>query len=238
MPSSQPPHQQFIPLQYTPVAADECLRRSRQLFEQLNQRRTVRHFSDRPVAREVVANLIRTASTAPSGAHKQPWTFVAVADPEIKTRIRTAAEEEERLNYEHRMPEEWLEALEPFATDWHKPFLEIAPWLVVVFQQTLELLSSGEKRKNYYVTESVGIAVGMFPAAVHQAGLVALTHTPSPMKFLGEILDRPTSEKPFVLIPIGYPAEGCQVPDLQRKKLDEVAVFYEDEGGNSSRAGT
>ena len=238
MPSAKSPPHHFIPLHYTPVADEECLQRSRRLFEQLNQRRTVRQFSDRPVAREVVANLILTASTAPSGAHKQPWTFVAVSDPELKSRIRAAAEEEEHINYEHRMSEEWLEALEPFATDWQKPFLEIAPWLIVVFQQTVELLPSGEKRKNYYVTESVGIAVGMFLAALHQAGLVALTHTPSPMKFLGEILGRPPSEKPFVLIPIGYPAEGCQVPDLQRKSLDEMALFYEDEGGNSSSSGS
>lgn len=218
----------FIQLAYTPVTPEACLRRSAQLFEDMNRRRSVRQFSERPVARVVIQNLIRTASTAPSGAHKQPWTFVAVSDPKIKTEIRRAAETEEKKNYEKRMSQEWLEALEPFATDWHKPFLEIAPWLVVIFQQTVEVLPSGAQRKNYYVTESVGIAAGMFLSAVHQAGLVALTHTPSPMGFLSKILHRPPNEKPFLLIPVGYPAEGCEVPDLKRKGLEEVAVFLED----------
>ncbi len=218
----------FIPLTYTPVTPEECLQRSAQLFEELNRRRSVRQFSDRPVTRGVIENLIRIASTAPSGAHKQPWTFVAVNAPKIKGDIRRAAEAEERRNYEERMSHEWLEALEPFATDWHKPFLEIAPWLVVIFQQTMERLPSGEKRKNYYVTESVGIAAGLFLSAVHQAGLVALTHTPSPMGFLSEILHRPPNEKPFLLIPVGYPAEGCEVPNLKRKDLEKVAVFIED----------
>ena len=185
------------------------MRRSGQLYRRMDQRRSVRQFSDHPVARDVIKNLIRAASTAPSGAHKQPWNFVAVSDPKIKAAIRRVAEVEERKNYEHRMPEEWLEALEPFGTDWHKPFLEIAPWLVVLFQQNVERLPSGQQRKNYYVTESVGIAAGMFLSAVHEVGLVALTHTPSPMGFLSEILDRPPNEKPFLLIPVGYPAAGA-----------------------------
>ena len=230
--SGEPTHHQrpdgFIPLVYTPVMPEDCLRRSEQLYRRMDQRRSVRQFSDRPVARGVIENLIRAASTAPSGAHKQPWTFVAVSDPKIKAAIRRVAEVEERKNYEHRMPEEWLEALEPFGTDWHKPFLEIAPWLVVLFQQNVERLPSGQQRKNYYVTESVGIAAGMFLSAVHEVGLVALTHTPSPMGFLSEILDRPPNEKPFLLIPVGYPAEGCEVPDLKRKGLEEVAVFLEE----------
>ena len=230
--SGEPTHHQrpdgFIPLVYTPVTPEECLRRSEQLYRHMDQRRSVRQFSDRPVAQGVIENLIRAASTAPSGAHKQPWTFVAVSDPKIKAAIRRVAEVEERKNYEHRMPEEWLEALEPFGTDWHKPFLEIAPWLVVLFQQNVERLPSGQQRKNYYVTESVGIAAGMFLSAVHEVGLVALTHTPSPMGFLSEILDRPPNEKPFLLIPVGYPAKGCEVPDLKRKNLAEVAVFLEE----------
>ena len=217
-----------VPLRYTPVDPVASVEVSRRVFQRMDQRRSVRDFSDRAVPREAIVNLIRAASTAPSGAHKQPWTFVAASDPAIKARIRQAAEEEERLNYQQRMPEEWLEALEPFGTDWRKPFLEIAPWLVIVFQQTVELLPSGGQRKNYYVTESVGIAVGMFLAAVHEAGLVALTHTPSPMKFLAEILERPSNEKAFVLIPVGYPSKDCQVPDIRRKGLEEVAVFYED----------
>ncbi|UCH62168.1 MAG: nitroreductase family protein [Fidelibacterota bacterium] len=224
---NQPQQPVLVPLRYTPVEPQECLARARRAYEQLEQRRSVRHFSDRPVPREVIEYLIRTATTAPSGAHKQPWTFVAVSDPALKTEIRQAAEAEERKNYEQRLTPEWLDALQPLGVDWHKPFLEIAPWLVVVFKQTVELLGSGERRKNYYVSESVGIAVGLFLAAMHQAGLVALTYTPSPMKFLSEILKRPPNDKPVMIIPVGYPAGDCRVPDLQRKRLEEVAVFLE-----------
>jgi len=226
-PSRQPQQPAFVPLRYTPVEPEACLERARRLHEQMDRRRSVRHFSDRPVSREVIEYLIRTANTAPSGAHKQPWTFVAVSDPNLKAEIRRAAEEQERRSYERRMPQGWLEALKLLGVDWHKPYLETAPWLVVVFRQTVELLASGERRKNYYVTESVGIAVGMFLAAIHQAGLAALTYTPSPMKFLSEILKRPPNEKPFLLIPVGYPAEDCRVTDLRRKTLDEVAVFLD-----------
>ena len=217
----------LVPLDYTPVDPADCLHRSKQLYQLMNRRRSVRHFSDRPVSREIVENLIRIASTAPSGAHKQPWSFIAVSDSQLKSRIRAAAETEERRNYENRMPQEWRESLSPLGTDWQKPYLETAPWLVVVFQKRWEQLSSGERRKNYYGVESVGIAVGMFIAAVHQVGLAALTHTPSPMNFLTTILNRPSHERPFVLIPVGYPSEDCMVPDLRRKTLEEVAVFHE-----------
>ena len=226
-PSRQPQQPASVPLRYTPVEPEKCLARAQRVYEQMDRRRSVRHFSNRSISREVIEYLIRTAATAPSGAHKQPWTFVAVSDPNLKAEIRRAAEEQERRSYEQRMTSEWLAALEPLGVDWHKPFLEVAPWLVAVFQQNVELLESGKRRKNYYVTESVGIAMGMFLAAIHQAGLVALTYTPSPMQFLSEILQRPPNEKPSMLIPIGYPAEDCRVPDLQRKTLEEVAVFLE-----------
>lgn len=217
----------FIPLHFTPLESKESLSRADQFYEYMNQRRSVRHFSDRPVPRKIIEYLIQTASTAPSGAHKQPWMFVAISNTELKTRIRQAAEKQERQNYEQRLPTEWVQALRPLGTDWHKPFLESAPWLVAVFQQKYELSTSGNKRKNYYVTESTGIAVGLFLTAVHQTGLVALTYTPSPMNFLSNFLERPPNEKPFILIPVGYPAETCEVPDLRRKELGEVAVFYE-----------
>lgn len=217
----------FVPLIYTPVEPAECLERSRRFLGEMDRRRSVRHFSDRSVPREVIANLIQAASTAPSGAHRQPWTFVAISDPQLKGKIRRATEAVERENYKRRMPPAWAQALEPLGTDWRKPYLEIAPWLVVVFQHTYQLLESGERSKNYYVTESVGIAVGLFITAVHRAGLACLPHTPSPMGFLAEILERPANEKPFVLLPVGYPAKDCRVPDLERKSLAEVAVFEE-----------
>jgi len=226
-PFNQPQQPALVPLPYTPVEPVECLARARRVYEQMDQRRSVRHFSDQPVPREVIEYLIRTAATAPSGAHRQPWTFVAVSDPNLKAEIRRAAEAEERKNYERRLTPEWLAALEPLGVNWHKPYLEIAPWLVAVFQQNVELLESGERRKNYFVTRSVGIAVGLFLAALHLAGLAALTYTPSPMRFLSDILKRPPNEKPFLIIPVGYPAEDCRVPDLQRKTLEEVAVFLE-----------
>lgn len=201
----------------------EMLERSRAFYAYMDQRRTVRDFSDRPVPPEIIENLIKTASTAPSGAHKQPWTFCVVQDPDIKKQIRIAAEEEEYQSYHGRMTEEWLQDLAPLGTDWPKPFLEIAPYLIVVFKRLYE---GEEKRKNYYVSESVGLATGFLLAAIHHAGLVALTHTPSPMNFLQHILQRPENERPFLLIPVGYPAEGAQVPDLRRKSLHEVAQWY------------
>lgn len=191
----------------------------------MDKRRSVREFSDAPIADEVIDNIIRTASTAPSGAHKQPWTFCVVKDPEIKKAIRIAAEKEEKISYEQRMPQDWLDDLAPLGTDWHKPFLEIAPALIVVFKRNYEYLED-RKANNYYVSESVGLATGLLIAAIHNAGLVTLTHTPSPMNFLKEILQRPDNEKPFLLLPVGKPMEGTMVPKLERKPLSEVMVRY------------
>lgn len=191
------------------------------------RRRTVRHFSDRPVPRAVIEDCLTAAGSAPSGANLQPWHFVAIADPVLKHEIRIAAEEEEREFYEHRAPAEWLEALAPLGTDSNKPFLETAPWLVAIFSQPHRPLPGGGRMKHYYATESVGIATGFLIAAIHHAGLVALTHTPSPMAFLNRILHRPVYEKPFLLLVAGHPAEGATVPDLQRKRLDEIASFLE-----------
>ena len=216
----------FIPytgLSYTP---EESLERSKVFYQMMDKRRTLRHFSDRPVAKDTIEQIIMTASSAPSGAHKQPWTFCIVSDPNIKAEIRKAAEKEEYENYHGRMSEEWLDDLIPFGTDWHKPFLEIAPYLIVVFKKAYDIID-GEKQKNYYVNESVGIAAGFLLAAIHQAGLVSLTHTPSPMNFLQKVLKRPANERAFLLIPVGYPAEYAKVPDICRKPLDQVAVFYE-----------
>lgn len=188
-------------------------------------RRSVRDFSGRPVPRRLIELAVAAASTAPSGAHRQPWTFVLVGDPALKRRIREAAEAEERENYlGGRMNEEWQTALAPLGTDWHKAFLETVPWIVVVFEQRYGLEEDGERTHNYYVKESVGIATGMFLSALHRMGLASLTHTPSPMRFLADLLGRPENERPFVLIPIGYPADGCEVPDITRKPLDRVLV--------------
>ncbi len=217
----------FIPYHGSDYTPEEMLTHSQTFYDLMDRRRSLREFSDRPVSKEVIANLIRTASTAPSGAHKQPWTFCAVADPVVKQQIREAAEKEEYENYQHRMSEEWLEDLRPFQTDWNKPFLETVPWLIVVFRRIYELDEQGNKHNNYYVNESVGLATGFLLAAIHQAGLVALTHTPSPLNFLTKILNRPSNEKPFLLIPVGYPAANAQVPDLQRKPLEEISIFYE-----------
>ncbi len=192
----------------------------------MESRRSVRAFSSEPVPRELIEIAIRTASTAPSGAHRQPWKFVAVADPALKREIRAAAESEEYESYiGGRMPEEWLEALAPLGTSWEKPFLETAPWLVVVFEELYGLDAEGRKRKNYYPKESVGIACGLFIAALHHMGLATLTHTPSPMAFLSRLLDRPVNEKPFILFPVGYPAADAEVPDLRRKSLEDVALW-------------
>lgn len=217
----------FIPYTRTTYAPEEMLRRSQAYFEWMDTRRSVRDFSDRPVPRAVIENLIQAASTAPSGAHKQPWTFCAVSSPEIKQKIRAAAEEEEYRNYHGRMSDTWLQDLVPMGTNEHKPFLETVPWLIVVFRKAYDLDEQGEKQNNYYVNESVGLACGFLLAAIHQVGLVALTHTPSPMKFLANILGRPENERPFLLIPVGYPAPDAQVPALTRKPLNEIAVFYE-----------
>ncbi len=216
----------FIPYTKKTFGEEEMKKRSREHWQYYEQRRTVRDFSSQPIPREVIDNLLRSASTAPSGAHKQPWAFCVITNPELKSRIREAAEKEEYESYNNRMPEEWLEALAPLGTDWRKPFLEIAPVLIVVFKQSYELVN-GRKRNNYYVTESVGLACGFLLEAIHNAGLVALTHTPSPMNFLSELLKRPENEKPFLLIPVGYPAPDTLVPDLKRKELENIAVYYE-----------
>jgi iodotyrosine deiodinase len=206
------------------MPVDESLRAAADLRARMRERRTVRMFSGDPVPEQVVLDAIAVASTAPSGAHQQPWTFVLVKDPEVRRRIRDAAEHEERVSYAGRLGEEWLDALRPLGTDDVKPHLTDAPVLVVVFQQRYYLEPDGSRRKHYYVDESVGIAVGMLLTALHLSGLAALTHTPSPMGFLGEVLGRPRNEKAFAVIPIGYPADDCVVPDLVRKSLDQVVV--------------
>ncbi len=215
-----------VPHQALNFTSEEMLRRAREFYEFMNRRRSVRTFSDRPVPRELIECAILTANTAPSGAHRQPWLFVAVNDPELKKQIRVAAEKEEWESYVGgRMPTEWLAALAPLGTDWRKPFLEIAPWLVVCFKQSFGMEAGGEKLTNYYVNESVGIACGMFITAIHHMGLVTLTHTPSPMGFLSKLLQRPENEKPYILFPVGYPAAQVEVPDLKRKKLEEIVQW-------------
>lgn len=216
----------FVAYQPEDVSAAEMVERSRDLFSRMNQRRSIRDFSDRPVSRDVIETVIRTANTAPSGAHKQPWTFCIVENPELKKAIREAAEKEEYESYTGRMPEEWLADLRPLQTDWQKPFLTTAPFLIVVFKKSYELKEDGRKGNVYYGSESCGLACGFLLAAIHQAGLSALTHTPSPMNFLSQLLKRPENEKPFLLIPVGYPAADCWVPDLHRKALEEVSVWY------------
>jgi iodotyrosine deiodinase len=196
-------------------------------------RRSVRHFSPDPVPRALIERAIVIAGTAPSGAHRQPWQFVAISDPALKARIRQVAEIEEREFYERRAPAEWREALAPLGTDFHKDYLEIAPWLIIVFRRDPDVLPDGRRLKNYYVQESVGIAVGFLIQALHRAGLATLTHTPSPMGFLRELCDRPANEKPFVLMPVGYPAEDCTVPDLVRKPLTEIATFLGSPGART-----
>jgi iodotyrosine deiodinase len=216
----------FIPYRPERLPEEEMLQRARAFHEEMDRRRSVRFFSPDPVPRELIELAIRTAGTAPSGAHRQPWRFVVVGDPEIKREIRIAAEAEEHESYVGgRMPPDWLEALAPLGTWWEKPYLEIVPWIVVVFEELYEVLPDGSKRKNYYPKESVGIACGLFIAALHRMGLATLTHTPSPMSFLSRILERPANEKPFILFPVGYPAPDCEVPDLRRKGLEEIAVW-------------
>ena len=214
---------EFIPLNFQRLTREEQLHRARDFFELCRRRRTVRDFSSEPLPERLIEIIIQTAASAPSGANKQPWTFVLVTDPSIKKEIRNAAEKEERVNYEKRFPEEWLDDLEPLGTDWHKPFLEEAPCLIVLFRQDYGFRES-RKCKHYYVTESVGIAAGFLLAAIHNAGLVALTHTPSPMGFLQEILERPKNEKPFLLIPVGYPKKGAKIPDISRKPVDQILI--------------
>jgi nitroreductase len=208
------------------LTENEMLSRSANYFEQLNNRRSVRNFSDKKIPKEVIDNIIKTASTAPSGANKQPYTFCVVENQELKKKIRIAAEEEEKRSYNERMSEEWLEDLKHLGTDANKPFLEIAPYLIVVFKRPFEYDKNGKKHQNYYVNESVGLACGMLISAIHNAGLVTLTHTPSPMRFLEKILNRPDNERTFLLLPIGYAAEKNYVPDIQRKPLNKIMEWY------------
>jgi len=215
----------FIPLSFRERSPDDVRGRAAAFHDDMRQRRTVRHFSDRPVSREVIEHCLLVAGSAPSGANLQPWHFVVVSDPEKKRQIREGAEKEEREFYSGRAPQEWLDALAPLGTDDQKPFLETAPYVIAIFAQSYGVLPDGRKVKNYYVQESVGIATGLLIAAVHHAGLVSLTHTPSPMGFLNTLLDRPVNEKPFLLLVVGYPAADAQVPDIGKKSLAEIATF-------------
>ena len=217
-----------VPLdQYQELPVEEMRKRLQAFYEDINRRRTVREFSARPVPRDIIETALKAANTAPSGANLQPWHFVVVTGAETKKKIRAAAEVEEREFYTHRASEEWLAALEPLGTDSNKPFLETAPYLIAVFLQKFGHLEDGRKVKHYYPTESTGIASGMLITALHTAGLATLTHTPSPMKFLNEILGRPKSERPFLLLVVGYPADDAEVPDIKRKSLDEFASFVD-----------
>jgi len=222
------PRADFAPLQtYTELPVDEMRAAADAFLATMRRRRTVRDFSDRPVPRDVIESCLLAAGTAPNGANRQPWRFVVVGDDAIKSRIRTEAEKEEREFYSGKAPQEWLDALEHLGTDEHKPFLERAPWLIVIFAESYELLPDGEKTKNYYVTESVGIATGMLITALHHAGLVTLTHTPSPMKFLNGLLGRPDNERPFLILVAGYPDEDATVPDITKKPIEDIAIFVE-----------
>lgn len=203
----------------------ELINNSKSFYQAMDKRRTVRDFDTKAVPLEVLENIIQTAGTAPSGAHKQPWTFCLISDPEVKRQIRIAAEEEEKISYSQRMPEDWKNDLKPLGTDWEKPFLEEAPYLIVVFKQSYGM-ESGEKVQHYYVSESVGIACGFLIAAIHQAGLVTVTHTPSPMNFLSKLLNRPGNEKPYLLLPVGYPKAETYVPDIERKTLEEILIRF------------
>ncbi len=215
----------FEPLQFDLLGEPEARKRARIFRKFMAQRRTVREFSDRTVPREIIEDAVMTAASAPSGANQQPWTFACISDPAIKAKIRAAAEAEERTFYAGRAGDEWLEALAPLGTDWRKPFLETAPWLIACFGQRYGIAPDGRHVKHYYVPESVGIAMGFLIAALHQAGLATLTHTPSPMGFLNQICGRPAHEKAYVLLVAGYPAADCKVPKIMKKKLEEVSVW-------------
>ena len=206
---------------------EEMIAKSDTFYRWMNKRRSVREFSKKFIPKIVIENIIKTASTAPSGAHKQPWTFCVVSNPNIKSKIRNAAEKEERESYESRMSETWLKDLAPLGTDINKSFLEIAPYLIIVFKKAFDYDKNGQKTNNYYVNESVGIACGMLITAIHNAGLATLTHTPSPMKFLTKILNRPDNERPFLVLPVGYLKEPVYVPNIHRKNIDKIAKFYE-----------
>jgi nitroreductase len=216
----------FVPLpHYLEYPVEEMQRRAAEFYADVRRRRTVRHFSDRPVQQAIIEECLLAAGTAPNGANKQPWHFVVVSDAAVKRKIREGAEAEERAFYNGRAPNEWLEDLAPFETNAVKPFLETAPYLIVIFAQNYGLAADGSKVKHYYVNESVGIATGILITAIHHAGLVSLTHTPSPMGFLNEILDRPANERPFLILVVGYPDEKAMVPSISKKSLEEIATF-------------
>ncbi|MFD1293619.1 nitroreductase family protein [Lutibacter holmesii] len=215
-----------IQFQHESVSENEMLKRATTFYNMCNKRRSIRDFSEKEIPIEVIENLIKTASTAPSGANKQPWTFCVVKSAEIKHKIRLAAEEEERKSYAERMSDEWLEDLKHLGTDANKPFLETAPYLIIVFKKPYEIDAEGKKHPNYYVNESVGLACGFLISAIHNAGLVTLTHTPSPMRFLEQILKRPSNERAFLVLPVGYPATETFVPDIERKKLNAIMNVY------------
>ena len=216
----------FIPFaQYKEYPAEEMIQRAADFYADIRRRRTVRDFSERPVPGDVIKNCLLAAGTAPNGANMQPWHFVVISDPKMKRKIREAAEAEERTFYNERAPDEWLEALAPLGTEPNKPFLEIAPYLIAIFAQSCGLTPDGRKIKHYYVSESVGIATGILITAIHQAGLVSLTHTPSPMGFLNEILNRRPNERPYLILVVGYPAEEAKVPDIKKKSFDEITTF-------------
>lgn len=217
----------FIPYDHESFSDEEMLKRSTDFYRWANSRRSVRDFSPDPVPKAVMENIVATASTAPSGANKQPWVFCLVSSKEMKSRLRVLAEEEEKRSYDGRMNEEWLKDLEPLGTNWVKEFIEVAPWIVVVMKKPYETDGQGNKRNNYYVNESVGLATGFLLLAIHNAGLVALTHTPSPMNFISKALNRPENERPFLLIPVGLPAKDVKVPDIKRKTLDQVLEYYD-----------
>ena len=220
-------HPTFVALPgYHEYPVDTMRRRAAEFYEDIRRRRTVREFSDRAVPRDVIEDCLRAAGTAPNGANMQPWHFVVVSDPAIKRHIRAAAEREEYEFYHHKAPRQWLDALAPLGTNEHKPFLETAPYLIVVFVQTYGVLPDGRKVKHYYAHESVGIATGMLITAVHHAGLASLTHTPSPMGFLNEMLGRPFHERPFLIVVVGYPAQTATVPVISKKPLDEIVTFF------------
>lgn len=218
------PHRS-VPLRFTRRTLADSLQRAEAFHDEMQRRRTMRHFSSEPVPRALIEWAIRVAGSAPSGAHQQPWTFVAVSDAETRRRMREAAEREERAFYSGRAPQEWIDALAPLGTDEHKPHLTDAPWVVVLFRQAYGVAPDGSRRPYYYTTESCGIAAGFFIAAIHHIGLVTLTHTPSPMGFLGELLERPANEKAMLVMPVGYPSPDAQVPDIARKPLDAIAVW-------------
>ena len=216
----------FIEMNFQEVSAAEMLERANEYFNRMNDRRTTRHFSSKEVSQDLIELAIKTAGTAPSGAHHQPWTFVAISDFEIKSKIREAAEKEERKFYEERMPDEWAEVLRPLGTDHVKKHLTDAPWVVVLFRHSKSVKKNGKFAPTYYSQESCGIAAGMFISAIHNMGLTTLTHTPSPMGFLRELLNRPEHEHPMIVMPVGYPAKDAKVPDISRKKLEEISYFH------------